>query len=326
MVQVLDASDHELWKHEYSGSFDPHLSKVDGTLDQLVRIVNLFNDGHREVVMVVPYRLGPNPEDPFHVEVNCFSEQGRLLWSYVPEEKFQFGTHEIDGPWMVNDVFISGTQPNPRIWISVFQTQWGNSFVAELDPRTGRATLRFVNTGITRRLNDVAVGDKRYLLVGGFNNEHDSGMLAVVDEQKPFAVSPQTKDTRHYCDSCSPGTPDYYLVFPRSEINRVEGVYEDQVEMVNVRRTDIEATKWELHRTGGVTMIYLMRIVDAGIEPISLRYDSGYDMLHRDLTEKGKLDHSLDQCSERLHPQPVRMWTPAAGWSLVSFPAARATD
>jgi hypothetical protein len=115
-------------------------------------------------------------------------------------------------------------------------------------------------------------------------------------------------------------------VFPRSEINRAEGVYEDQVEMINVHGAEIQATKWELNHTAGVTTTYLMRVEDAAIEPIFLRYDSTYDMLHRDLSATGKLDHDLDHCPERLHQQAVRLWTPSAGWSVINFPAGRASD
>jgi hypothetical protein len=185
-VHVSDAEGHELWKYEYPRRFDLSLFPPDTTLDAFARITDLFGDGHREVVVVAPYRLGPNPEDSFRVEVDCFSDLGRLLWSYVPDATFRFGSHDIGGPWKVYDLFISDGQPSPGIWVAVTHTLWGNSFVVEIDPRTGHPTTRFVNTGIIYKLNEVVTGGRRYLLIAGFNNEHDSGSLAVVDERTPY--------------------------------------------------------------------------------------------------------------------------------------------
>lgn len=322
-VVALDATDRELWAQRYPGILDSPFGAIQAGLSDLVRVADLDGDGHQELIVVAAYRLGANPEDPFHVQVDCYSEGGQRLWSYVPDQKFQFGMHEVEGPWMVSDVFVSSHHPSPRIWVSVFQTQWGNSYVAELDPRSGKATLRFVNTGIIHRLNEGLLGEKRYLLVGAFNNEHDSGSLAVVDEAKAFVLSPQNKGTRHFCDSCPPGeAPDYYFVFPRSEINRVEAVYEDQVQEVGVSGAEIQATKWELHNKNGGTTIYRLKLDDPEAKPVSLRYDSTYDMLHRQFTAEGKLQHALEKCPERLHPEPVRIWTPAGGWGEITFPAA----
>jgi hypothetical protein len=71
---------------------------------------------------------------------------------------------------------------------------WGNSFVVNLDPGTGAETLRYVNTGSIRALNEVRNG-KLFLLAGGFNNEPDAGSLGVFDESRAFAASPQTPGT-----------------------------------------------------------------------------------------------------------------------------------
>jgi hypothetical protein len=42
------------------------------------------------------------------------------------------------------------------------------------------------------------------------------------------------------------------------------------------------------------------------IQPFSFRFNSDYDMLHRDLEKEHKLNHTLESCPERLHPEPVK--------------------
>jgi hypothetical protein len=43
-------------------------------------------------------------------------------------------------------------------------------------------------------------------------------------------------------------------------------------------------------------------------------------MLHRKYEREGKLDHTLENCPERLHPRPIRMWTPGGGWKEIQLP------
>lgn len=261
----------------------------------------------------------------------AFHNDGKLLWSYLPHEKFRFGSFDLDGPWLVEDVFVSrGT--TPVIWAAL-TNYWGNSFVVQLDSSTGKGTVRFVNTGIIYKLNEAMILGRPYLLIGGFNNEYAAGILAVVDETKDYAVSPQTEGTRHKCESCGEGAPDYYFVFPRSEINRLYKAWEDSVRFINVHENTIEVGKSALGDPAlgsdqDVAKVYV--VYDFRMEPVLLpfafRFDSWYDMMHRDLHNKGKSDHELKSCPERLHPEWVRMWTFNGGWAEFALPPMSAAN
>jgi hypothetical protein len=251
----------------------------------------------------------------FEVDVDCFSNGGKLLWSYVPQEKFQFGHNELDGPWFVNDLYMSEAGGRPSIWVDEDHYEWGNTFLVQLDAETGHATLRFVNTGVIYCLNEVKTPSGTYMLVGGFNNEYSTGIMAVINEKTPFAASPQTPGRRHQCVSCAPGAPDEYFVFPRTEINRVEEQYEDPVRQIVVNEDRIEVSNMELGTPMAVRAIYLFRPTPT-IQPISLRYDTAYDMLYRQLEKEGKIHYTrLADAPERLHPLPVSVWTPSDGWA-----------
>ena len=146
--------------------------------------------------------------------------------------------------------FVSSSAGKKQIWLAAGQTVWGNSFVVNLDPSTGKATLRFVNTGVIHVLNELKTPQGNFLLVGGFNNEPDTGSLAVIDEAKAFAASPQTEGTRHKCVSCPAGDVDYYFEFPRSEINELTQWHEDGVIQVEVENDEIQVRKKELQSDG----------------------------------------------------------------------------
>lgn len=326
-IQALDDAGRVMWRHDLAKPIHPEALKHKEKLESLVRIADLFRDGGREVLVTLPLAVSPNPADPAVTEVDCFSNRGALLWSYVPHEKFQFGNHELDGPWLVQDVFLSQGSA-PALWVALDHYRWGNSFVTQLDPQTGQGTVRFVNTGIVYSLNEVRLGGRPYLLIGGFNNEYAAGMLAAVDEAKPYAVSPQTAGTRHKCISCGDGVPDYYFVFPRSEINRLRHSWEDSVHLIDVQGENVEVDKVEFgdpnsgeeSKATTVSTFYAFR-AETTLFPVMLRFDSSYDMLHRDLQAKGMLDHPLESCPERLHPEAVRVWSPAQGWTEASIKA-----
>jgi hypothetical protein len=327
-LEVFDESGHKLWTHDFAKILNPEAFPKAGdyqSLNELTRIDDFFADGDREVLVVVPLLLGPNPQDLYQTEADMFTSSGKLLWSYVPQKTYQFGDHRLDGPWEISTVFVSDKHPKKVIWISAIHYMWGNTFVSELDAATGAESVRFLNTGGIHTLNEIRTSHRTFLLAGGFNNEYDSSSLAIIDESNRFAVSPQTAGTRHECVSCEKGNPDYYLVFPRAEINRYKKVYENRVGRIDVSKEGIEIYCQEMLNVEGVEAVYSVQVLPT-IEAVSLRFGSDYDMLHRELSAQKILDHSLENCPERLHPKPVRVWTPAAGWVDLSIKAAKASD
>jgi hypothetical protein len=326
-IRAYDDANHLLWTHLFPKPIHPEVLRHPEITENLVRIADLYGDGGWEALVTVPLEQNADPHTMSLTEIDCFSNTGKLLWSYLPHEYFRFGDYELDGPWIVQDVFISQTA-RPIIWVALAHYRWGNSFVAELDPATGKATVRFVNTGTVYKLNEIRINGKSYLLIGGFNNEYAAGALAAIDENKPYAVSPQRSGTRHKCLNCPEGAPDYYFIFPRSEINRLHNAWEDSVRFINIHGNTIEIEKAELGDPalgekadiGKVHVIYNFR-VEPALQPVTFRFDSWYDLMHRDLQIEGKVDHPLQSCPERLHPDSVKVWTPTQGWREASVKA-----
>ena len=324
-VSAFDDKDEILWTHSFPGKLEPGVLSDEFPLSHFSYIGDFRGKGDQEVLVIAPYRMGPNPQDLLVAEVDLLSSRGQVLWSYIPRTRFVFGKHDLTGPWVVLSLFVSSHGGRKQIWAAATHEVWGNAFVVSLDPATGKDTLRFVNTGAIHTLNEIATPHGNLLIAGGFNNEPDTGSLAIIDESKPFAVSPQSEGTRHKCTSCPAGDPNYYFVFPRSEINELEQEHEDAVTRIQVVDGQIEIRKRETNAAEGTQTVYLLR-EDGGIQLLSVRFDSSYDMLHRQLEKEGKIGHSLEECPERLHPKPVRMWTPGGGWKEIQLASARADE
>jgi excisionase family DNA binding protein len=138
-IRAYDDADHLLWTHIFPKPVHPEVLKDPELTENLVRIADLYGDGGWEALVTIPLEQNADPHNISLTEIDCFSNTGKLLWSYLPREYFRFGEYELDGPWIVEDVFISQTA-KPIIWASLAHYRWGNSFVAELDPATGKAT------------------------------------------------------------------------------------------------------------------------------------------------------------------------------------------
>jgi len=318
---ATNSEGHTLWTRRYPDSTLMNYFTARPIPVQPFRIADFLHDGNREAAAIVPLSSGPNPDRTTHCELDFLSSKGDLLWQYSPEVTFQFGTHQLSGPWFFQDLFVSQSDSQTTLWATAGHHAWGDAFVSQIDLRTGKAALRFVNTGVLYHLNEVKTDSGIFLLAGGFNNEWDGGSLAIINENRPFAASPQTPGTRHHCDSCPPGVPDYYFVFPRSEINRLSGVYEDPIFDVGVFNEGVQVRKYERLSKGGENIIYVFS-KQPPFKLLSILYDSAYDMLHKKWSAEGKLSHPLENCPERLHPLPIRLWTPSAGWTEIHVPPA----
>jgi len=316
-VEVFDAQDQLMWTYTFPGKLDPGCFTTDDMAEG-ARIADFLGNGEKEVLIAAPLYPILNPGDPPGTEVYLFSSEGRVIWSYYSKETFQFGQHELRGPWLGTALFVSEDEGKKRIWLNLAHATWGNSFVVNLDPETGKEMMRFVNTGTIHALNELRAGEKRYFLAAGFNNEPDSGSLAIVDENRAYGASPQTKGSRHECTSCPSGWPDYYFVFPHSEISDLEGLHEDAIIAVHVSGDQVEVRKAAMGGDLRWAAYYTLR-AGSGFRPISLRFSSEYDNQHRKYEAEGKLHHSLEQCPERLHPQPIKMWTPSGGWTEIQL-------
>ena len=252
-VQAFDGADQLLWDPHLPGSASAEADRRGPS----VRLCLLFlhrrlqREGRPRGAGESSVRSWPECGEPTRTEVDLFSSRGKLLWSYVPRGRFQFGKHELDGPWVGTALFVSSRGERKQIWVAIGHAVWGSSSVVSLDPGTGQDTLRFVNTGSIHVLNELRTAQGDFLLAGGFNNEPDTGSLAVVNEAKAFAASPQSAGTRHKCVSCTAGDVDYYFEFPRSEINELEQMHEDAVVALSVKDEQIELRKKESN--GGMT-------------------------------------------------------------------------
>jgi hypothetical protein len=109
-----------------------------------------------------------------------------------------------------------------------------------------------------------------------------------------------------------------YILFPRSEINRVNGDPYNQVRRIDVsdRQTRIKTVESSTPEEP-IEGIYDF---SADFEIQSAVWSSSYPDVHRRYERQGAIAHRYEDCPERIGPRKIRVWDPERGWRDVPVP------
>jgi len=314
-----DASGAEVWTQDFPGLVENPGNGIWRQGVERAQMVDLDGDGRREILAVVHRRRSGTVDDPLESELVCLSGAGEILWRWQPAANWKFPQQAYDGPWNIYDLLVAKDKQAATLWVAVNHYRWWPSFVIRLDAQ-GRAETRFVNSGATYALGLLDGPQGKLLVAGGFNNEQDAGSVAVLDEESAPATSPKGSKLEYHCENCPAGAPLRYLVLPRTELNRATNASLNQTHTIAVQGDVIRFETFEAGKSDAAMAMYAVSADGRSVEPV--RFSDDYWRMHRRLEGEGKLRHSVEQCPDRLRPQPIRMWTASRGWAKLWIPAA----
>jgi hypothetical protein len=284
-------------------------------LGDKVRIEDLFGDGNKEIVVAAPLlqtEQGGVSSDGLY----CFTAKGKLLWRREFRELVHFGGEDSGPQWEVAKLFVVGEGTGKQIWFSICSYPKSVSVVISADGR-GKLTRHFVNYGHLRTISEVTGSKGRFIEAGGINNEYDSAALAVLSESVASGHSPETASLSA-CEGCPTGEPFRYVLFPRTEVNRVLGPAYNDVRRFLSSGSEFEVMTGEAPGPG--LRDWALYSFSADFAPVGVILSDNYWEDHRRLIAEGRIGHSLEACPERLKPIVVRVWSPEGGWSKVELP------
>jgi hypothetical protein len=155
--------------------------------------------------------------------VFCFDDRGRELWKHDAGRDRPFGGKRYAPQYGVQavDVFSPGPGRENLVMIIAYQHPEFPTYAAFLTPR-GKLIGEYWNSG---RLSDYVFADvdgdgRKDVVLAGTNNEYWKACLVVLDPENAWGASPQTGEYKS--DDLPPGTEKYYLLFPRTEVDKVE--------------------------------------------------------------------------------------------------------
>jgi hypothetical protein len=157
------------------------------------------------------------------------------------------------------------------------------------------------------------------LLIGGFSDAHDGGMVSLVDTARLDAQGPEPPGSAHHCDNCGAGTPLRMIVMPRSEINRLtrsrfnRAVVQVIADRIVVRTIEVP---WTSEVPAPAEAIYEFT---PNLDLIGASFGQRYWDIHAALEAEGRVDHTKAACPDRDGPREMHTWAPETGWRTIKL-------
>lgn len=131
---------------------------------------------------------------------------------------------------------------------------------------------------------DIDADGKKEILVAGLNDEYRTGFLAVFDASDIRGSSPQTESTA--CKNCGAGSEKYYLIFPRTDVDKILAPHKEGMECINI----LPNGRIQL-RTGVSNIFY---ILDSQLRLLDVQGSDFFWLRHRELRAAGKISSELN--------------------------------
>jgi hypothetical protein len=231
---ILDKAGGELWRYDtgldnlckdsyYRDRFQFRGIGPDGsrlTPNLLLRDIN--GDGWNEVLFSLQTQSNFERSAVF-----CFDRRGRRLWTFDAGRNRTFGSTAYSPAYGVQsvDFLPRGGGARNLVLVLAYQHPEFPSYAAILTPE-GKLRGEYWNSG---RLSDYVFIDldgdgRKELILAGTNNEYLKACLIVLDPDNAWGASPQSGEYR--AADLPPGTEKYYLLFPRTAVDRLEDLRE----------------------------------------------------------------------------------------------------
>ena len=262
----------------------------------LLVIKDTNQDGKREVFFA-PKTIDERNEPGIY----CFGWRGTSLWHYRPGSERQFGTHVYSSEYRIygfepSDINNDGSL---EVFIITAHNPHSPSQLVVLDSQ-GRVSGEFINWG---RLEDIAYLDinadeKKEILLAGLNDEYGTGFLAAFDASDIRGSSPQTERTA--CKNCGAGSEKYYLIFPRTDVDKILAPHKEGIECMDIQPNG------RIQLLTGVSNIFF--VLDSQLRVVDVQGSDSFWLRHRELRAAGKISSELNDAYYENLKKGVLYW------------------
>lgn len=276
------------------------------------RLHDADSDGRQDVMAGVAFYLGARDRPTSAGELLNISLDGAIRWRFAFDDQLAFRGEQFTGPWGLADWDIGPAASPAHVAVAAHDMAWWASVVAVLD-HNGKRLGTFVNPGWIESLLWI---DGARVLAGGFNNQRDAAVIALLDANRLEGQAPGTTGTEYECVSCPRRDPLLYASFPRSEINLVTASRFNRAQVALAGDRYLVTTSELVSEGVSATAMYEF---DRDMRLVRARYSDTYWDQHRRLELEGRLTHSRETCAEREGPAAIHVWS-GSSWTKTSAP------
>lgn len=241
---------------------------------------------------------------------------GTVQRTFTFDDQVTFDGKQYGPPWGMTSFAIDETHGVRRVAVAGHHWTWDPGIVTVLDERWNRRGT-FVHAGWIERVRWLSP-DR--LLVAGFSNPHDGGMIALLDPARMNGQGPEPSGSSSHCETCGPIAALRMVVMPRSEVNRASAsrfnraIVEITGDRIIVSTEETKAPDDGIH--GAVSGVYEFT---RSLELVGATFNDQYWAMHRTLEQDGTLTHTRAECPDRHGPRQVHVWEPKNGWQAATI-------
>jgi hypothetical protein len=306
---AFDPAGRELWRYSFPPAYKTGLSSS----DEAGRIVG---GSHPAVLIANTHRIRLSDDAAESGALTWLDLEGRVQRTFSFTDQVSLGGTMFGAPWGLNAFAVDDTAGTRRIAVAGHHFVWNPGLVTILDEQWKR-TGTFVHDGWIDSVHWMA---PNRLLIGGYSNAHEGGVLALLDVNRLDGQGPEPAGTAGHCDTCGPGAPIRMVIMPRSEINQATASPFNHA-IVQITGNRVLARTIEIPSAGEESVDAIYEFTPT-LDLISASYSDRYWEVHRALEAQGKIDHSRDACPDRDGPRTIQVWEAATGWTTVHTPSA----
>lgn len=253
-----------------------------------VFVTDLDRDGFNEVVLGV-VTVGKN--EPQGVRV--FNHDGSLKFTVTPDSRVTFGSQQFSGPWIVYRLFLSDNPDGSRsLWISFIHGLWFPSLLIEVDS-SGNIKSEYWSNGYIQSVNLAVRAGKHVVLVGATHNDTLGASLAIFDYGNVTGSAPASQ-MRYQCQTCKPGSPLHFVIFPHrciaTALNGQATVTEAWIDKDDVIHALVSEGPSANDSSFPAGVWYEL---DRDLSVRTATFTAGTALVHHDLEAQGRIEHQF---------------------------------
>jgi hypothetical protein len=310
---VFGADGRQVWQHPFSAPIAEYNPQQPAKFRQAWDIQDIDGDGSSEVIFARASHADPR--------VYGFNHDGTVRFAESIETPVRFGEYACP-PVMLTHVFRDARPEFPGTFlVAGHHPLYFPAVLRRLDAH-GRTAGEYWSSGHIGVVTSVQIGGRWATLVGAAHNDTGGASLAVFFGN--IGGSAPASRAEYTCDGCPAGTPDIFMVFPRSRLQRQlgENAIVGTVSVVGPDRLSVGVVNAGLLHAPQLCCGWSYYTLDRDFRVLDVELGGSYRSLQRAF----EADHRVTASSRFREPgdfYPVRRWKGSgggSGWDVIRGP------
>jgi hypothetical protein len=308
----------ELWrKHIGLGYDSEHLQKElpSTPIDQYLAACDVDRDGRNEVIAI----FGIGDGFPRQNCIVCYNANGSERWVYEIHRSMVFGKDSVPDHYTFRRFAIGNSRSNGAVEIYAVASQvtYFQADIVRLNASNGNDISDYWHSGCISQMMiaDVDNDGKKELILGAENNGYNLASVFILDpgNMKGYAPAP----AEYTPQNVSPGTEEYYLLFPRCDLEKFAVHKRNACTSIQVVPPE-NSLLFYISEQLGTSYYPIIYHFDHSMNCTLVEGEDGFVTFHTQLQKEGKLTESLDANYYDHLSKNVQYWN---GGKFVNTPA-----